>query len=150
MIDLDLHRYKDKLEVLSTGGKVYIRDIIRKKRLVLQPEELVRQLTIHHLIDYGYPKSSIQVEKKINVNGMTRRYDIVVYDRHLLPYMLIECKSHKVGIAQTTFDQIAQYNIEMRAPYLLVTNGVQSYCCHLDFDKKKVTYLSKLPMYRED
>lgn len=149
MIDINLHDYKDKLKIKKEGKSVMIFDLIRKKYLVLQPEELVRQLLIHYLIDIGYPIEKIQVEKGLNINGLRRRFDIVVYDKYFLPYLLVECKSHTVPISQSTFDQIANYNIELRAPYLLVSNGVQTYCCGLEFESKNITHLSAIPQAKK-
>ena len=146
MIDINLHKYKDQLKIKKEGKTVLIFDLIRKKYLVLQPEELVRQLLVLHLIEIGYPIEKIQVEKGLNINGLRRRFDIVVYDKNFLPYLLIECKSHTVPISQDTFDQIANYNIELRAPYLLVSNGVQTFCCGLDFESKKITHLQTVPL----
>ncbi|MEE9439683.1 MAG: type I restriction enzyme HsdR N-terminal domain-containing protein [Saprospiraceae bacterium] len=145
MIDIDLHKYSPQLKIQKNSDGVFIFDIIRKKYLVLQPEEMVRQLMIHYLIDYGYPIEKIQVEKGLHVNGMYRRYDIVIYNAQFEPLILIECKSHKVKIQQAVFDQIAQYNSVMKAPYLIVTNGVQTYCCALDFEKKGIEYLTSIP-----
>jgi len=149
LIDIDLHRFKDQLKTKKEGKSILIFDLIRKKYLVLQPEELVRQLLILHLIDIGYPKEKIQVEKGINVNGQKRRFDIVVYDKKFEPYILIECKSHTVRITQDTFDQIANYNLQLRAPYLLVSNGVQTFCCALDFENKSIEHMSNLPKVGE-
>jgi hypothetical protein len=145
MIDINLHQYKDQLKTKKEDKTVLIFDQIRKKYIVLQPEELVRQLLILHLIKIGYPKEKIQVEKGLNINGLMRRFDIVVYDSNFLPYLLIECKSHTVPISQDTFDQIANYNVQLRAPYLLVTNGVQTYCCGLDFENKNINHLTAIP-----
>lgn len=147
MIDINLHSFKDQLTLKNEKGKVYIFDIIRKKYLILQPEELVRQLLIHYLISSGYPREKIQVEKGLNVNGLYRRYDIIVYDQSFEPYLLVECKSHTVKIDQSTFDQMATYNLAVQAPYLMACNGVQTYCCSLDFENKKVEHLVNIPTY---
>ncbi len=149
MIDIDLHRYKDQLKIKKEGKTIFIFDLIRKKYLVLQPEELVRQLLILHLIDIGYPKEKIQVEKGLDINGQRRRFDIVVYDKDFEPYLLVECKSHTVRITQDTFDQIANYNLQLRAPYLLVSNGVQTFCCSLDFDNKEIEHMVELPIFEK-
>ncbi|MFT6337574.1 MAG: hypothetical protein ACI86M_003678 [Saprospiraceae bacterium] len=145
MIDINLHQYKDQLKIKKEGKSVLIFDQIRRKYIILQPEELVRQLLIIYLIEIGYPKEKIQVEKGLNINGLRRRFDIVVYDQAFLPYLLIECKSHTVPISQDTFDQIANYNLELRAPYLLVSNGVQTFCCELNFENKSINHLSYIP-----
>lgn len=150
MIDIDLHQYSDRLQIKKTGGKTMIFDMIRKKYLVFQPEEMVRQLLIIYLIEIGYPKEKIQVEKGLNVLGQYRRFDIVVYDPSYEPYLLVECKSHKVVINQETFDQIANYNLILRAPYLLVSNGIQNYCSQLDFDRKHIKELTAIPEYLRD
>jgi len=147
MIDINLHSYKDHLKLKNEKGSTYIFDIIRKKYLVLQPEELVRQLLIHYLIEKGYPKEKIQVEKGLNINGLYRRFDIIVYSQDFEPYLLVECKSHTVSIDQTTFDQIANYNLAVRAPYLMVCNGVQTYCCKLDYKSKSFEHLTYIPDY---
>ena len=147
MIDIDLHSYKDGLKIKKEKGVVYIFDIIRQKYLVLQPEELVRQLLVLHLIKIGYPKEKIQVEKGLDVNGLKRRFDIVTYDKNFKPYLMVECKSHKVKISQETFDQVANYNLAIRAPFLLVTNGVQTFCSHLKFASKEIEMLKTIPRF---
>lgn len=147
MIDLDLHTFKDLIKTKRVKDTVYIFDAIRKKHLVLQPEELVRQLMIQYLIHNGYPKEKIQVEKGFTINGLYCRFDIVVYDGSFQPYLLIECKSHTVKIDQSTFDQIASYNLALKAPYLLVSNGVQTHCCKLNFETKEIKSLTLIPAY---
>ena len=150
MLDLNLHDYQEKLTLKKDNQSTYILCTIRKKYLIFQPEELIRQLIILYLIDHGYPREKIQVEKGIDVNGLKRRFDIVVYDRSIQPYLLIECKSHTVRLDQKTFDQIANYNLSIKAPFLLVCNGVQAYCCQLDFEAKSFTYLNQIPDYEQD
>ena len=147
MIDLNLHSYKDLLTIKKEKGVVYILCAIRKKHLVFQPEEMVRQLLIQYLIQKGYPIEKIQVEKGVNVNGLYRRFDIIVYDKEFQPYLLVECKSHTVQISQQTFDQIASYNFALKAPFLMVCNGVQTNCCKLDFDTKNIDHLTFIPEY---
>lgn len=133
ILDLDLHKHKDKLKIKKEGDQTLIWDIIRKKYLVLQPEELVRQLLAHFLIhDMDYPKSYIQFERGIKVHQMAKRFDIIVMDRHVNPFLLIECKSHRVKLTQETFDQVSNYNQKIKAPYILISNGVQSFCAHID------------------
>ena len=147
MIDINLHTFKEQLTVKKDKDGVFILCAIRKKYLVLQPEELVRQLLIQFLIAKGYPIEKIQVEKGFNVNGLYRRFDVIVYDQEFQPLLLIECKSHTVKIDQQTFDQIASYNYALKAPYLMVCNGVQTYCCKLDFDTKQIDHLTFIPDY---
>jgi len=145
MMDLNLHSFKDQLKIKKEDGQVLLFDTIRKKYLVLQPEELVRQLFIHFLLENGYKKEKIQVEKGFNQNGLFKRFDIVVYDEGFKPYMLIECKSHHVKIDQKTFDQISRYNMVLGAPFLVVTNGVQTHCLEIDAEGKIVA-LANFPV----
>ncbi len=103
-------------------------DPIRKQYVELTPEEQVRQYCIRTLIDlYHYPKGAIAVEGRVVVNSMPRRFDILVYDRHLKPFMLVECKRKEVTLTQKTIDQIAAYNHAIGAPYLMITNAVSTY-----------------------
>jgi len=148
MVDIDLHEFRSYLKVKTENGSKYIWDPIRKKYLVPQPEELVRQLLILYLTQkLDYPISRIQVEKSLKVLGQYKRYDIIVYDQDIQPYLLVECKSHKEPINQSVIDQVARYNITLKAPYLLVTNGVQSYCCAIDKATNDIQFLDKIPSY---
>lgn len=150
MIDINLHEFRSYLQIKTEGGTKYIWDPIRKKYLVPQPEELVRQLLILYLTQkLDYPISRIQVEKSLKVLGQYKRYDIIIYNQEIEPYLLIECKSHKESINQSVLDQAARYNITLNAPYLLVTNGVQTYCCAIDKATKEVAFLESVPNYSE-
>lgn len=148
MIDINLHEYRNHLKLKMIDGQKNIWDPIRKRYIILQPEELVRQLMIQCLASkYQYPMSRMQVEKSLSVVATNRRYDIVVYDQNISPFLLIECKSHKESINQKVVDQIGRYNYTMNAPYILVTNGVQTYVCQVDRDTKTTTLLSDIPNY---
>ena len=150
MIDINLHEFRSQLILKSEADTTLIWDPIRKKYLVPQPEELVRQLLILYLTQkLDYPISRVQVEKSLLVLGQYKRYDIIVYDQSIEPYLLIECKSHKEPINQSVLDQAARYNITLNAPYLLVTNGVQTYCCAIDKSTKSVTFLDTIPNYMD-
>ncbi len=150
MIDIDLHEFKSYLKIKSEGDHKYLWDPIRKKYLVPQPEELVRQLLILYLTQkLDYPISRIQVEKSLKVVDQYKRYDLVVYDQNIEPYLLVECKSHKEPINQSVIDQVSRYNMTLRAPYLLVTNGVQTYCCEVNLISKEVQFLDRIPNYNE-
>lgn len=138
--------YQKNLTVKTEKGKRYIFCIIRKKYLVLQPEELVRQLVIQYLINaHNISKNKINVEKQLLVNGLQKRFDIIVYKADLSPFLLIECKAPKIKMSQATFDQIAQYNMTLKVPYLLITNGIYTYSCAIDFEAKDYTFLSHIP-----
>lgn len=130
----------------SSENTRYIFDIIRKKFVVLQPEEWVRQHVIHYLIeDKGYPKSLINVEKTIRMNGLSKRYDLVVFSPQGQIELLVECKAPGVTITQETFDQIARYNMALQSRLLLLTNGIKMYCCKMDLEKEKYTFLDQVP-----
>jgi hypothetical protein len=132
----------------NSENKVAIFDEIRKKFILLTPEEWVRQHTLHYLVqDNKYPKSYINVEKLIKINTLNKRYDIVVFQPNGSIFLLIECKAPEVAITQKTFDQIARYNLELKAKYLMVTNGQNHYFCQMDFENKKYIFLSELPQY---
>ncbi len=132
----------------NSENKIAIFDIIRKKFILLTPEEWVRQHVIHDLIENkGYPKSLISVEKIVKINGMNKRYDGVVFKPNGLINVLIECKAPSIVIDQSTFDQIARYNYQLRADYLYVTNGLQHYYCQMDYKNETYHFLQSLPNY---
>ncbi|MBC3758868.1 type I restriction enzyme HsdR N-terminal domain-containing protein [Hyunsoonleella sp. SJ7] len=132
----------------NSENKVLIFDIIRKKFVVLQPEEWVRQNCVHFLIeDKNYPKSLINVEKELKVNGLKKRYDIVVFKPSGEIEIVVECKAPNIEIDQNVFDQIARYNLELRADVLMVTNGLNHYYCEMDFENERYLFLKDIPEY---
>ena len=146
MIKIDFLQFKDQLKTKKENNKRFLYDPIRKKYLVLLPEELVRQLVVAFLIKKKtYNKNRIAIEKSLMVNGLPKRWDILVYDELTNPWMLIECKAPTVKISQDTFDQIARYNLSLNVPYLLVTNGLQSYCCEIDYQNQTYEFLDEIP-----
>ena len=129
-------------------NKIYIFDVVRKKFVLLQPEEWVRQHVVHYLLrDKDYPLGHINVEKQLLLNGTKKRYDVVVFDPSGGIEILVECKSPKIEITQDTFDQIARYNLQLRAKYLMVTNGLDNYYCKMDFEGEQYTFLTDIPSY---
>lgn len=137
---------KYRFRVKSSENSLHIFDLIRKKFVLLQPEEWVRQHALHFLIfTKNYPQSIINVEKQLTVNNLKKRYDIVVFkpDGHI--DILVECKAPEVKIDQTTFDQIAQYNLSLKANYLMVTNGMEHYYCKMDLEQEKYLFLKEIP-----
>ncbi|MGB6153134.1 MAG: type I restriction enzyme HsdR N-terminal domain-containing protein [Pricia sp.] len=130
----------------NSENNTYIYDGIRKKFVVLQPEEWVRQHVVNYLIlDKKYPKSLLNVEKQLTINRIQKRYDVVVFtpDGHIT--VLVECKAPEITITQNTFDQIARYNLQLKAEYLMVTNGLAHYYCKMDFNAEKYTFLTDIP-----
>jgi predicted type IV restriction endonuclease len=132
----------------NSENKVSIFDEIRKKFIILTPEEWVRQHVVQFLLDEKkYPKSLINVEKVLKVNGLRKRYDVVVFNSDGSIFILIECKAPEIKISQATFDQIARYNMTMNSEFLMVTNGLNHYFCQMDFENEKYTFLENLPNY---
>lgn len=133
----------------NSENKRLIFDAIRKKFVVLQPEEWVRQHCIQYLIQVkNYPKSLINVEKELKINTLKKRYDIVVFKPDGSIHLIVECKAPTININQETFDQIARYNLELNATYLMVTNGINHYYCQMDFEKERYTFLKEIPDYK--
>lgn len=131
-------------------NKIYIFDVVRKKFVVVQPEEWVRQHVVNYLLkDKNYPLGHINVEKQLLVNRIKKRYDVVVFDPQGGIEILVECKSPQINITQDVFDQIARYNLQLRARYLMVTNGLDNYYCKMDFEKEQYTFLGDIPRYND-
>ncbi|HPW97838.1 MAG TPA: type I restriction enzyme HsdR N-terminal domain-containing protein [Flavobacterium sp.] len=130
----------------NSENKVSIFDPIRKKFILLTPEEWVRQHTIEYLMkEKNYPLSYINVEKLIKINDRNKRYDIVIFKPNGAIFLLIECKAPEISISQATFDQIARYNLVLKAEYLMVTNGLNHYFCQMDFENERYNFLKELP-----
>jgi hypothetical protein len=147
MQELNLPQYPIKLK--EEGGVKYIFDAIRKKYLVLQPEEWVRQNFIQFLIHKkSYPASLIEIEKGLKLNELQKRVDVLIH-KDSKPIVLIECKAPNVKINQEVFEQIARYNNVFKVPYLLVTNGLEHYCAKIDFERSSFEFLEDIPNYSE-
>ncbi len=145
-IELGLMRFKESLKVKREKEKRYIFDPVRKKWLALQPEELVRQLVIHYLLEgKQYNPNRINLERGLKVNTLSKRFDLLVYDMEVKPFLLVECKAPAVPITQNVFQQAAWYNMELRVQYLMVTNGIETYCCAMDYENHSYTYLEAVP-----
>ena len=131
-------------------GKIYLLDVVRKKYVQLTPEEWVRQNCLHYLRNVKkYPVSLLSVERGFKLNNLNLRYDIVAYNKQAQAILLVECKAPEVKIDQSTFDQIASYNLELKVPYLMVTNGMHHYCCVMDFENRKFQFLREVPEFGE-
>lgn len=144
MYKLNLPVFDFKLK--KAEGKVWIFDGIRKKFIVLTPEEWVRQHFIHYLIsEKKYPRSLIRVEGGLVYNALKKRTDIVVYDRSGAPWMIVECKAPSLQVSVTTLSQAALYNSTLRAQYLCVTNGLKHLCAHIDWQERKTNQVEAIP-----
>lgn len=140
----NLNRYP--LRIIQEDGKERVFDIIRKKYVVLTPEEWVRQHIIHYLItDHKFPKALISVEKQLLLNGLSKRTDILLYNRSATPILIVECKSPDVPLTQAVVDQAARYNLTLRVPWLWVTNGSKHAICAISFATETWKWLENLP-----
>ena len=147
MQNLNFPKYNFRFK--SNENKTLIFDIIRKKFVVLTPEEWVRQHTIHFLTsEKKYPISPINVEKQLQLNDMVKRYDIVVFNKDRTIKIIVECKAPSIKTNQQTFDQIARYNLVLKSETLMVTNGLEHFFCKMDFANKKYLFLKDLPSYQ--
>ena len=136
-------RFKNK------ENKHFIFDIIRKKWFLLTREEWVRQHCIHFLIFLKkYPKSLINVEKKLLVNGLSKRYDIIVYSKEGDVILLVECKAPNISISQDVFDQIAKYNLSVRSKYLMISNGLSHCFCKVNYESNDYYFLADIPDFK--
>ena len=134
----------------DSGDDLKVFDILRKKFVALTPEEFVRQNFIHWLIeDLHYPASLMANEVEIKINDTKKRCDSIIFGRECQPLIIIEYKAPDVEITQVTFDQIIRYNRELRAKYLIVSNGVKLYCCVIDYDNESYHFIPKIPDYAE-
>lgn len=135
--------------IKNSENKPFIFDPIRKKFVVLQPEEWVRQHCIQFLIqEKKYPKSLINVEKELTLNNLKKRYDIVIFKPNGNITLIVECKAPNVKIDQVTFDQIARYNLSLNSDFLMVTNGFEHYFCRMDFNEKQYVFLRTIPDFQ--
>ncbi len=141
---LNLPAYPVRLR--QTGGQEEIFDSVRRKYVVLTPEEWVRQHFVHYLTTTkAVPISLVAVEKSLVLNTMKKRADILVYGTKGLPLLMVECKAPAVKITQKTFDQVARYNITLRVPVLVVTNGMEHFCSLIDFENSGYAFLEEIP-----
>ena len=146
VLNLPSFDYKIKKE----KDRLFIFDIIRKRYIALTPEEWVRQHFVSYLISYkGYPLGLIGTEISLRLNGQNRRCDTVIYDIYGSPLMIIEYKAPHITLNQEVFDQVIRYNIALKVKYLVVSNGINHYCCVMDYDDMCPHFLKEIPDYNE-
>jgi hypothetical protein len=135
-------------KLVREGGKELIFDAYRKKYVALTPEEWVRQNFLNYLVkSLQYPRALIGIEKEIYLGELKKRCDIVVYNRAMQPWMIVECKEMNVPLSLLTVEQIARYHMVLQAVYLVITNGVHTYCGLHQPDQGKWAFLEALPAY---
>ena len=140
------HAFSIKTKLVNS--KEYLFDEIRKKWILSTPEEEVRQQFWKYLhFEKKYPVSLMAIEKTIVINGLNKRFDLLIYDRNGNPNIIVECKSRNVKINESALDQILSYQYKIGAKYLVLTNGNETYCIGIDLSSKKVTYLENIPQY---
>ena len=147
-VPLNLPSYPFRLKEKS--GIYFIFDEIRKKFLLLTPEEWVRQHVVQYIInEKKYPRSLIKLEGGLKLNSLQKRSDILVFNSKGEKILLIECKAPHVPISQETFDQVARYNFIHRVKWLMISNGMQHFYCHIDTEMAIYHFLTELPLYTE-
>ncbi len=138
------------LSFVKKGETLFVWCAVRKKKLVLTPEEWVRQHAIHFLIHAKkIPIGLIAVEMRIKANQLARRCDIVVFGQDGAPRLIVECKAPEIPLTEKTFRQIAQYNSTLNVDYLMLTNGLEHVHCKIDRENKTLNYLEELPSFEE-
>lgn len=147
-LQLDFLQYQPALRLSKNEATTWVFDPIRRKNVVLTPEELLRQLVLLYLLEAKkYPAHRIRSEIGLTLNGRPKRCDIAVFDAALKPWLIVECKSPKVALTQAAFEQAARYNLQFRAPFLAVTNGLATFSCALDFEVGSFTFMADFPEY---
>ena len=142
MIKIEYPPYQPKIK--RESGKEFIFDEVRKRWVVLMPEEWVRQNFLQYLIQVkNYPASLIAIEKEIKLGELKKRFDMVVYDRNSKPWMIVECKEMNVALTKAVLDQVLRYNISLKVPYLVITNG--SYCMAMQLKGNAIMAIDSLP-----
>lgn len=143
---LNFPSYDFRLRENSSRPEIF--DQVRKVWVTLTPEEWVRQHVIRWIVEEkNYPASLLAVEKSITVNGLTKRCDIVAFNKSGIPILVIECKAHDVEISQAVFDQAARYNLTLNVNLFLLTNGLKHFCCVADHEKQSYNFLKELPAF---
>ena len=147
MLSLNLPAFNAKIE--TRNGKNVICDVIRRRYVALTPEEWVRQHFVHFLLAHkGYPQSLIANEVQVQLNNTKKRCDTVLYRRDLTARMIVEYKAPEIEITQKVFDQITRYHMALKVDYLIVSNGIQHYCCRMDYEQNSYTFLKEIPDYQ--
>ncbi len=148
MFKLNLPEYNFRIKKENNQTKIF--DLIRKKFVVLTPEEWVRQNFIMFMLkENNFPQSLVAVEKELELNKLKKRTDIVFFNRDAKAMIIVECKAPGIEISQNTFEQIAIYNIKLCVDYLIVTNGINHYCCKMDYQARTYKFIETIPTFNE-
>ena len=148
MFRLNLPQYEIKIG--EKDGKRTIFDFLRRKYVALTPEEWVRQHFTHYLVEQkGYPKGLLGNEIELRIGEKRLRCDSILYNKVAQPQMIIEYKAPHVPVSQHTFDQISAYNLLLKVDYLIVSNGLEHYCCRMDYEHQGYVFLKEVPDYEK-
>lgn len=143
---LNLPNFNDILKINISNKTIY--DSFRKRHVSLTPEEWVRQNFLWFMVKaLKFPEGLLSVEMPIELNGLKRRCDIVAFNHKAEPKLIVECKASSIKINQNTFTQIATYNLKLQVDYLIITNGLDHYCCKMDYENNSYSFLEKIPKY---
>lgn len=147
-IEIDLLSAQSGIKIRRTTTGEQIFDIVRKKWITLQPEEWVRQLIVLYLNKMNqFPLNHFSIEKEVRKGIKRGRWDILIFDQFMKPFILIECKSPQVPITEKVILQASMYNIEIQAPFICLTNGLNTCCIHLSQNFQKPVFLNQFPIY---
>lgn len=148
MEQLNLPTYQ--VNIRGTREMPEIFDFLRRRYVALTPEEWVRQHFTHWLVEHkGYPKGLLGNEIELKVGDKRLRCDSILYDKSAQPQMILEYKAPTIQIQQKVFNQISAYNLLLHVDYLLVSNGLEHYCCRMDYEHHRYTFLQEIPAYGE-
>jgi hypothetical protein len=137
-----------EIKIGGDASKPTIFDVLRRKFVALTPEEWVRQHFIHFLINHkGYPAAYLANEVELKIGAKKMRCDSVLYNKVLQPRIIIEYKAPTIALQQKVFDQISTYNMLLHVDYLIVSNGLQHYCCKMDYERRTYSFLQDIPEY---
>lgn len=148
MLQLNLPQYSFRIK--KQNEKLVIFDSQRKRYVALTPEEWVRQNFIRFLIEEkGYPAAYLAIEKQLNMNGMKKRCDAILYNEHALPFLIIELKAPNVAISQATFDQVAVYNAKLKVDFFIISNGIEHFCCKVNLETARYEFFPEIPDFNQ-
>jgi len=139
------------LDLIRKSGKIYVKCLVRKKAILLTPEEWVRQHIISHLIiNLNYPETLVGVEKSILYNGLTKRWDIVVFDSDFKPHLLVECKAPSIKLTEDTLKQALSYQNQLNCELIVISNGLETVIWHFDEKELKFEQLNEIPSRKKN
>jgi len=148
MLQLNLPQYSFRIK--KQNEKLVIFDSQRKRYVALTPEEWVRQNFIRFLIEEkGYPAAYLAIEKQLNMNGMKKRCDAILYNEHAQPFLIIELKAPNITITQATFDQVAVYNAKLKVDFFIISNGIEHFCCKVNLETARYEFFPEIPDFNQ-